>query len=366
MTLFIAGLGVATPTRSIAQHEAAEVAQSFVHGESANVALLPVLYRMTQVKRRGSVILDPPNGESFKQSFYSAAESPEDRGPTTAQRMQRYAMEAAPLAIEAAKAALADANVSSDEITHIVNVSCTGFHAPGVEFELIRSLELSPKVQRANVGFMGCHGAFNGLGVANAFALTRPDARVLMCSVELCSLHYYYGWDSEKVVANALFADGAAAIVGLPESDETNSKDGSWHLKATDSFVLPESNDDMSWNVGDNGFEMTLSTNVPSIIVKHAKPWLTEFLAKHNLTIDQVGSWAIHPGGPRIVAGVAEALELPKDATDTSKAVLAEHGNMSSATVLFVLQRLREQKAKLPCVALGFGPGLVAEAALFE
>src|SRR6185312_7307169 len=135
-------------------------------------------------------------------------------GPTTGERMRIYAEEAGPLAVRAAKIALAEAATPAADITHLVTVSCTGFAAPGVDYSLIRGLGMASTVQRTHVGFMGCHGALNGLRVANAFASADPNARVLLCAVELCSLHYYYGNEADKLVANAIFADGAAAIVG--------------------------------------------------------------------------------------------------------------------------------------------------------
>jgi len=361
MTLQIEGIGVAIPARSIEQPDAAEVARNFVHESEGNLDVLPMLYRMTLVKRRGSVLLEPPNGKPYQQSFYPAARSPEDRGPSTAARMDCYAAEAPPLAIESSRRALEDAGASPSEITHLVTVSCTGFTAPGVEFELIRKLGLSPSVARTNVGFMGCHGALNGLRVADGLALTSPSARVLLCSVELCSLHYSYGWDTGRVVANALFADGSAAIVGSTAVEQHEP----WRLVSCDSLVLPETGDEMTWRIGDHGFEMTLEAVVPEIITDNLEPWLAGWLDCHNLSIDDIGSWAIHPGGPRIVAAAARSLGLPKTASAPALQVLSEHGNMSSATLLFVLEQLRRNNAPLPCVAIGFGPGLVAEAALF-
>jgi predicted naringenin-chalcone synthase len=121
----------------------------------------------------------------------------------------------------------------------------------------------------------------------------------------------------------------------------------------------------MGWTVGDHGFEMTLSRRVPGLIARHLRPWLESWLGDNGLSLADVRSWAVHPGGPKIVAAVGESLELAPDALAASRGVFADYGNMSSPTVLFVLDRLRRQNAPRPCVALGFGPGLVAEAALF-
>ena len=120
----------------------------------------------------------------------------------------------------------------------------------------------------------------------------------------------------------------------------------------------------MTWTIGENGFEMTLSKHVPGLIARHLRPWLESWLAGQGTALSEVQSWAIHPGGPRILSAVEESLNLSREAAAASRAVFAEHGNMSSPTILFILDRLRRQNAKRPCVALGFGPGLMAEAAL--
>jgi predicted naringenin-chalcone synthase len=248
-------------------------------------------------------------------------------------------------------------------VTHLVTVSCTGFYAPGVDATLIRTLGLPPTVQRTHIGYMGCHGAFNGLCAANAFSTAEPNAHVLLCAVELCTLHYHYNRDVQSVIANALFGDGAAAIVGA--SDVLALADA-WRVAATGSCLIPDSQTAMTWTIGDHGFEMSLSKAVPRLIAQHLRPWLEDWLHRQGVAVDEVGSWAVHPGGPRILDAVEESLGLPRGATDVSRAVLAEHGNMSSPTILFILDRLRAADAPRPCVALGFGPGLMAEALLLR
>jgi predicted naringenin-chalcone synthase len=237
-------------------------------------------------------------------------------------------------------------------------VSCSGFRAPGFDLDLVRGLGLGPSVARTHIGFMGCHGALNGLRVARAFVDSDPSCRVLLCAVEMCSLHYDYRMETTRILANALFADGAAALVAGPGT-------GGWRHVASGSALLPASEDQMTWSIGDHGFEMGLSPRVPATIAEHLRPWLERWLAAQGLDLHAVGSWAIHPGGPRILDVVEAALGLPSEATRDSRCVLEECGNMSSPTVLFILDRLRRRDAPRPCVALGFGPGLTAEAALF-
>jgi prepilin-type processing-associated H-X9-DG protein len=240
-------------------------------------------------------------------------------------------------------------------------VSCTGFRAPGVDVGLIKGLGLKPTTVRTNVGFMGCHGAINGLRTASAYVGADVHAKVLLCCVELSSVHHYYGWNPKKMVGNALFADGSAAVVGTPANGPS---DDAWRVMATGSCLFPDSEYAMSWDVGDHGFDMMLSTRVPNLIQQNLRPWLTQWLGENGLTIREVGSWAVHPGGPRVLTSVEEAIGLPTGSCEISRRILAGHGNMSSPTVLFILNELRKANAPRPCVALGFGPGLVAEAAL--
>jgi predicted naringenin-chalcone synthase len=206
---------------------------------------------------------------------------------------------------------------------------------------------------------MGCHGALNGLHVAAALANSTPRAKVLLCAVELCSLHYQYAWHPELLVGNAVFGDGAAALVGTAGEQGT-----AWRVAATGSCVLPGSRDAMSWSISDHGFQMQLSALVPELISTHLGPWLESWLAGLGLCLHEIRSWAVHPGGPRILSAVETALNLDARATATSRDVLREHGNLSSPTVLFVLQRMMQDGAPRPCLMLAFGPGLVAEAAL--
>jgi predicted naringenin-chalcone synthase len=368
MSMAILGMGTAVPATKMTQEEAAGIARSICCRTPEQETWLPLMYQNTGITTRHAVI-DPKvvadllHGTTYTQSRILPTGREGDRGPTTGERMSVYAEMAPPLAIQAARQALDAAQVSAEEITHLVTVSCTGMQAPGVDYELIQGLGLAPTVQRTHVGFMGCHGAINGLRVARAITDSEPDARVLLCAVELCILHYYYGWNPQKVVANALFADGAAAVVGGPE---WLAPAGGWRVSATGSCLIPDSREAMSWTIGDYGFEMTLSKRVPGLIREHLRPWLESWLARHGLRREAIGSWAIHPGGPRIVDAAAESLELDEEQLAAAREVFSTHGNMSSPTVLFIIDHLRRQRAPLPCVALAFGPGLIAEGALIE
>jgi predicted naringenin-chalcone synthase len=357
VSLRIDGLGTALPPLSLPQELSAAWSQEAAWGNGRR-RLIPAVFLRTGIRRRFSVVLE---GDPVRQGFFRPARDAMDGGPTTRARMERYAVEAGGLAVRAARAALADAGLlgpPAPPVSHLVTVSCSGFHAPGFDVRVIKELGLDPTIARTHVGFMGCHGALNGLRVARAFAESDPSALVLLCAVEMCSLHYDYRTETARILANALFADGAAALVARAGA-------GAWRHAASGSAILPASEDQMTWSIGDHGFEMGLSPRVPATIAAHLRPWLCRWLEGEGLALGDVRSWAVHPGGPRILDAVEETLGLPPEATLDSRAVLEECGNMSSPTVLFILDRLRRRAAPRPCVALGFGPGLAAEAALF-
>lgn len=353
------GFGTALPAHRLTQAEAVELHASFCGFDAGRARTLRALYRRSGVDTRHSVLLESSNGElRDRQSFYPPAEHDDDLGPTTVQRMAAYERHAPSLAVSAARRALEAGGVDADEVTHLVTVSCTGFIAPGVDSTIIEALELGRCVRRTHVGFMGCYGALSALRLVDSIVGDDPDAVPLLCSVELCTLHFSYAWDPELLVANALFSDGSAAVVGR------GGGDGSWRVAATGTHLLTEAQDAMTWRIGDHGFRMTLSPRIPDLIQDNLRPWMEAWLSVQGLRIEEVASWAIHPGGPRVLSSCRRALGLPRDATQVSEEVLGECGNMSSATVLFILERMARRDLEGPCVALAFGPGLAIEATL--
>ncbi len=368
MTPAILGMGTALPDAVIDKDDALLLARSLCNGTEEQETWLSAIYAGSGISTRRfclgpQVVRDVIEGTDHSQSVFLPKKLPGDRGPTTAQRMELYAQLAPPLAVSAARTAMQQAVVDISEITHAVTVSCTGFMAPGLDHALIQGLGLSPEVERTHVGYMGCHGALNGLRVARAYVDANPQARVLISAVELCCLHYYYGWDPQKIIANALFADGAAAVI---VGSATTAAESDWLLLATGSCLFPDSQNAMTWTIGDHGFEMTLSRQVPAIIAEGLRPWLENWLRPQGLSVEDVKSWAVHPGGPRILDAVEEALHLGPKGLATSREILSQFGNMSSPTTLFILDCMRKEEAPRPCVALGFGPGLALEAALFR
>jgi predicted naringenin-chalcone synthase len=243
-------------------------------------------------------------------------------------------------------------------ITHVIVTCCTGLYAPGIDFEVIDLAGLSPSVERTFIGFMGCYAAINALKAARHFVRSEPKAKVLLLSLELCSLHMQETQDLEQLLAFTVFADGCAAylVSGEPSGFAIDSF-LAVNLAGTDHLI--------TWRIGEQGFDMHLSGQVP------AK--LRSGLAEAGTRITQgrdfssIDLWAIHPGGRTILDASEQGLALPSEALADSRNILLNYGNMSSASVMFVLQRLleRARSGQVGC-AMSFGPGVTAETMMFH
>ncbi|MFN5497535.1 MAG: type III polyketide synthase [bacterium] len=344
-TAAIRAIGTAAPPERLTREAWLAFADRITPREVSR-ALLARLADRSEIESRGAAAATEP-------PFYA-----DDLPPGTAARRQLWSRTARAMAEHAAREALAAANADPASVTHVVTASCTGFESPGIDAHLIERLGLSRAVTRINIGFMGCHAAVNALAVARNATLADPAARALVVCAEVCSAHFHYSARVDQLIANTLFGDGAAAVV----------VDGARHaaphaplLAATHSLHLSGSAGEMAWTVGDHGFEMTLGARVPDILQAEVGAWVASTLATHGLAIGDVGAWAIHPGGPRVIESVLVSLGLPSSAGDASRAILRAHGNMSSATLLFILERLLRANAPRPWVGLAFGPGLVGE-----
>ena len=284
--------------------------------------------------------------------------------PSTGARNAAFVRLAPPLFAAAAQAALDGAGIAASAVTHVVTVSCTGMFAPGPDYRLVRDLGLPPATERFHLGFVGCAAAMPALRLADALCAARPDAVVLVVCAELCTLHFRPSDDPEQIVAASVFADGAAAAV---VSARTELRDGlvgpRLDLERFGTTVTTEGERDMAWTVGDAGFEMTLTAEVPRIIGREIRDAVGTFLAG-----DVPDVWAVHPGGRSVLDRVESGLDLPGGALAVSRDVLRSHGNMSSATILFILQRLMADAGTgapaASVAALAFGPGLTVESAL--
>lgn len=355
------GMGTATPPGEVSQRESAEHAIARCCRDEREARLLRRLYSQTGIERRASALINPEDPGAHEAHFPIAPDAGA-ADPTTDARMRWYAESAPALGRRAASSAITDAQIGAERITHLVTVSCTGFSAPGFDIALIGSLGLRPTVERTHIGFMGCHGALNGLRIADAICRSSPGSVVLLVAVELCTLHFQRGWDEQRIVANSLFADGAGAVV--LRAQETGEQHPALAIAGTGACVFPDTLDAMTWRITDHGFAMTLSPAAPGMIRDRLGPWLGAWLDSCGLRLGDIGSWAIHPGGPRILTAVEDALGLTQSDTSPSRDVLRAHGNMSSPTILFILDRMRRANSNRPIVALGFGPGLAVEGTL--
>lgn len=368
----IRSIATQTPQHGISQEDALRIAKLRNQPRESQEYWMRAIYTRSGVGERFSVLLEQPSDTATapeqRQSFYADKANSHDLGPTTSQRMLQYSQHAPELAIQVCDSALHKADINAADVTHLISVSCTGFAAPGFDIQIIQRLRLPNDVARTHIGFMGCHGAMNALRVADHIVRANPQAIVLICAVELCSLHYQYDFQPDQIIANALFADGAAAVCitadqGKPPMQQATP---STHHLGNGSYLFPDTLDAMTWQVGDHGFAMTLSPRVPESIEAHLKPWLQQWLASYYLKLEDIAHWAIHPGGPKILDAVIGSLNLAQEKAETSREVLRRFGNMSSPTSFFVLQALQAQQATGKCVMLGFGPGLAVETALLE
>lgn len=298
------------------------------------------------------------------------------REATTADRMEVFEPAATALGLAACVKVLANSNTPTNEITHIITVTCTGLFAPGLETVLTEKLGLNTNIQRHSVNFMGCYAAFHGLRLADLICKTEANATVLMVCVELCSLHFRKDSSDDNLLSTYLFSDGAAACIVANKTP--NSHYLSCHNFA--SLVIPEGKQDMAWNVGNIGFEMVLKRTIAQHIEHNIVAAFTDFLAQKGLTKADIAHYAIHPGGKNILKAFENALQLCESDLSISHAILYEYGNMSSATIMFVLEQLLVQNqanelentvnpaknTRRWVYAAAFGPGLTVESGLLR
>ena len=283
-------------------------------------------------------------------------------GASTAERMRLFAELALPLARDAVSKCLENSNLAATDVELLTVASCTGYLTPGLDILVARDLSMSPSVQRLHIGHMGCYAALPALSTLADAACARNKVGVMVC-VELTSLHLQSATDDiEQIVAHALFSDAAAAAAIVPDGRGLEVVD---IVARTDTSTA----DLMSWEVTDHGFRMRLSPKVPNVLDRHVLAMTTELLDAHHLTIADIDHWAIHPGGPKIVATVAQRLGLTDNQVTASTDTLRRHGNCSSATLLVVLEEIinreRPQQGQ-HIVAMAFGPGLTLYGALLR
>jgi predicted naringenin-chalcone synthase len=276
--------------------------------------------------------------------------------PGTGRRMDLFEEHAPALAAEAVEKLVLGSDRS--DATHLVVTSCTGFSAPGIDLEIVARCGLPTSIERTMIGFMGCYAAINALKMARHIVRSEPSAKVLVVNVELCTLHLKQTTDLERLLSFCLWGDGCAA--SLVSADPIGLR-----LDSFRALLAAESRDLMTWNVRDDGFDMVLSGQVPAAIQKTLGEQRLQVIG--DVAVDEIGLWAVHPGGRSVLDAVERALELPATALTASREVLRDNGNMSSATVMFVLEKMLATAASgsRGC-GMAFGPGLTAETMLFE
>lgn len=361
MTVYVHPIETIVPENSYTQEQTRELMKPALDGNGKMERVLHRIYSQSGIEKRHTVIPDfNRNGEV--PLFWDDSGSVHDVQPGTRRRNELYIKYARPMFSEVARNALNKSPFEKREVTHVITVSCTGFFAPGPEYYIVRDLGLPTQTERYNIGFMGCYAAFPALRLADSICRANPDAVVLIAAVELCSLHLQFRDDLDGIVSNSVFADGGAGLVISAAGQSELSIEG----LASD--ITEEGEEDMAWELGDQGFNMILSSYVPQIIESNIAGLVHSRLKEFGTDINRISKWAVHPGGRAILDKIQNSLNLSEENLTPSRNTLRNYGNMSSATVLFVMKEIMEHPDpddKL-MMAMAFGPGLTVESGLFE
>lgn len=319
--------------------------------------ILNYLYKHSGIDTRYSVIPDYTLPMAEWQ-FYPHSRDLEPF-PGLEQRLLWFKAHALPLSLIAAEKCI-DGVIDKVEITNLITVSCTGMSAPGLELELMEAMGLRPDTAHTAINFMGCYAAIHGLKMANDIVTADPAAKVLLVCTELCTLHFQKTFDEDSITAPLLFADGSAAALICSD----NNPHSGIRLDSFYSEVLKEAKDSMSWNISASGFIMTLSADVPELFRADIGPLKERAIAKAGYGPGDIKHWCIHPGGKRILEAISKGLALSDVDLAASYKILKNYGNMSSATILFVLKDMWDTRFKEKgehIFAAAFGPGLTME-----
>jgi predicted naringenin-chalcone synthase len=344
----ITNIGIALPPHKQAQMDVFEAVKECHTQSPTEARSLRFIYSTSGIAYRYSAVPDfstPNNTQLF--NFATEDEC------TLTSRLAIYHKQALPLAKEAIHNCLN--GTSPQEITHLITVSCTGISAPGLDLELVRELGLNKNIYRTSVNFMGCYAAIHALKQAYYIAQVEPTAKVMVVCVELCTLHFQKNKQPDNLTSTAIFGDGAAAALVCGQGKGLA-------IRNFYSNVLTDGWQDMAWHISETGFLMTLTSQVPVLLQQHCKQLITQALEHYKLTDAMPIEYVVHPGGRKILEAVSHALTLPKEHLAHSYDVLHNYGNMSSPTILFVLQqKLLNNNNTNPHIALAFGPGLTLE-----
>ncbi|CEK11247.1 type III polyketide synthase [Legionella hackeliae] len=359
----ITAIGIANPPYKRSQQEIAALICDGFNLKGAQKRLVKAIYKASGIEQRYSVINDYCKSPGEFDFFPNEPDAPL---PSTAKRMQLYKEHALKLALQAINDCLSGLAFNKIEITHLITVSCTGMYAPGLDIELVQHLELQSTTKRTAINFMGCYGAFNGIKIADTICRADPHANVLVVCVELCTIHFQRAQSMENVISNAIFADGAAAV--LIQGKKTNPIYLS--LESFHCDLVPQTSQEMAWQIADYGFDIVLSSYVPQAIKSGITQFSEKLLQTVNWSFKDIDYFAIHPGGLKILQACEEALSISYEDNKHSYEVLSKFGNMSSATILFVLKKiwnsLEKQDHGKNIFSCAFGPGLTLESMLLK
>jgi predicted naringenin-chalcone synthase len=345
---FINRIATANPPHDVHEHFL-RFGQLMLKNDPRRVALFDRMADRSGISHRYSFVEPDPGGQVVDtEGFYRPGNFPD-----TAARMRKFEACAPGLAVEAVEKLLDGEDRS--RITHVIVTSCTGFYAPGLDLALVERCRLPASVERTMVGFMGCYAAINALKLARHIVRSQPDARVLAVNLELCTLHLHETADMEEILSFLLFADGCAAA--LVSADRKGVAMESFHAA-----LVPGTRELIRWHIRQQGFDMVLSGGVPGAIRTALAGSRDAILGGAN----DVDLWAVHPGGRTVLDAVEQAFGLAPPALGASRSVLNDYGNMSSGTVMFVLDRIMRGGADGRGCAMSFGPGLVAETMMFH
>jgi predicted naringenin-chalcone synthase len=355
-------IGTAVPTHRISQIDALDLMLEWHQPEPELARRLRFLYRRSQIDTRYTCC---PYMYAPLLSVSRADDPSAWSKLSTQQRMQVYETESVDLAETAAQRALdAQSLFTPADVTHLIVITCTGFVAPGPDLLLLERLGLRPDVHRLQIGFMGCNAVLNGLQTADSICRSDPAAVVLLVSVELCTLHFQPSPTEENLIITSLFGDGAAATV----LSRTETRAAPCRIGPFASHVYAQTRDSISWRIEDQGFHMGLGLSNAKDLRPLVPEFVNGFLQAHEWQQSHIGLWAVHPGGRAILDTCERALGLSSEALSSSRAVLRNYGNMSSPSVLFVMQHLLNTPPSEndKGLTLAFGPGISLEGMLWQ
>jgi predicted naringenin-chalcone synthase len=356
-------ISTSSPPYKVPQAKATEELKSRMANRPAIGRLIEAASQHSGIETRYVVV--PDAEETHSRHFYSADSS--IAAPDTKTRMVEYERWTKILAKEAVADLFLKTRCDCSAIRRIITVSCTGFFAPGIDYYLMNEFNLPASAQRTHIGFMGCAAALVGFTSIREALQSSNDNNysTLLVAIELCSLHLQTEPTRDNILANMIFADGCAAALFSNSSSYTPQL----QLVSTYSHLFPHSSDFMGWKIGNFGFEMLLSSELPKIISDEAVPVVLRLLASHGIEKDSIRHWVLHPGGRSILDALQNGLHLSDEEMIPSRTVLRNFGNMSSASILFVLKELlatRKVQKGEPVCAIAFGPGLTMEVAILK